>query len=125
MARKSVLAIGIDPAFADLTALAGLTPQLVASYLDAQIEQVRALGFEVESCLIDLGDTAEAVAAAALTSRSFDCVVIGAGLRQPALQLLLFERIINLVHALAPNAKICFNSNPADTAAAVQRWIQP
>jgi hypothetical protein len=39
--------------------------------------------------------------------------------------LLLFEKIINLVHALAPNAKICFNSNPADSAAAVQRWIAP
>ena len=115
MARKSVLAIGIDPAFADFTTLSGLTPELVRSYIDAQIEQVRALGYDVESCLIDLGDTAEAMAAA-LSSKPFDCVVIGAGLRQPRSQLLLFEKVINLVHALAPNAKICFNSNPADTA---------
>lgn len=125
MAKKSVLAIGIDPAFADFTTLSGLTPELIRSYIDAQIEQVRALGYEVESCLIDLGDTAEAVAASALTSKSFDCVMIGAGLRQPAPQLLLFEKIINLVHAFAPKAKICFNSNPADTAAAVQRWVSP
>jgi hypothetical protein len=125
MAKKSVLAIGIDPAVADFTTLPGLTPELVRNYIDAQIEQVQALGYDVESCLIDLGDTAEAVAAAALKSKPFDCVVIGAGLRQPAPQLLPFERIINLVHALAPNAKICFNSNPADTAAAVQRWIKP
>jgi hypothetical protein len=105
MARKSVLAIGIDPAFADFTTLSGLTPELVRSYIDAQIEQVRALGYDVESCLIDLGDTAEAMAAAALSSKPFDCVVIGAGLRQPQSQLLLFEKLINLVHALAPNAK--------------------
>jgi hypothetical protein len=124
MARKSVLAIGVDPAFADFTTLSGLTPELVRSYIDAQIEQVRALGYDVESCLIDLGDTAEAMAAA-LSSKPFDCVVIGAGLRQPRSQLLLFEKVINLVHALAPNAKICFNSNPADTAEAVRRWIQP
>jgi hypothetical protein len=75
--------------------------------------------------LIDLGETAEAVTTQALRSRRFDCVVIGAGLREPAPQLLLFERIINLVHALAPEAKICFNTTPADTAAAVQRWIAP
>jgi hypothetical protein len=125
MAKRSVLAIGVDPAVADFTTLSGLTPELVRSYIDAQIEQVRALGYDVDSCLIDLGDTAEATAAAALSSKSFDCVVIGAGLRQPQSQLLLFEKIINLVHALAPNAKICFNSNPADTAEAVQRWLKP
>jgi hypothetical protein len=82
-------------------------------------------GYDTVSCLIDLGETAEAVTAAALRTKRFDCVVIGAGLRQPAPQLLLFEKIINLVHALAPDAKICFNTNPADTAAAVQRWIRP
>jgi hypothetical protein len=37
----------------------------------------------------------------------------------------LFETIINLVHALAPEARICFNTTPADTAEAVQRWIEP
>jgi formylmethanofuran dehydrogenase subunit B len=82
------------------------------------------LGYDAASCLIDLGNTAEQVAATALKSKDFDCVVIGAGLREPAARLLLFERIINLVHALAPAAKICFNTNPADTAEAVQRWIR-
>ena len=93
------------------------------SYVDAQIERVRALGYDVTSCLIDLGDTAEAVSAQALKSRDFDCVLIGAGLRQPPERLLLFERIINLIHRLAPNASICFNTTPADTAEAVRRWI--
>jgi hypothetical protein len=39
--------------------------------------------------------------------------------------LLLFEKIINLVHSLAPAASICFNTNPANTVQAVQRWISP
>jgi hypothetical protein len=30
---------------------------------------------------------------------------------------------LNLVHAQQPNAKLCFNSNPADTLDAVRRWI--
>jgi hypothetical protein len=125
MAKKTVLAIGIEPAFADLAALPQLTPELVRSYIDAQIARLRELGFEADGCLIDLGDTAEAVATMALRSKRYDCVVIGAGLRQPAAQLLLFEKIINLVHGFAPDAKICFNSTPADTAEAVQRWIEP
>jgi hypothetical protein len=125
MRKKAVLAIGIDPACADLSAFPQLVPELVRNYIEGQIEALRSLGFDVATCLIDLGETAEAVTTQALRSRRFDCVVIGAGLREPAPQLLLFERIINLVHALAPEAKICFNTTPADTAAAVQRWIAP
>ena len=100
------------------------TPELVKSYIDTQIENLNLSGYSAVSCLIDLGETAEEVAARALKSRKFDCVVIGAGLRQPASQLLLFEKMINLVHALAPAAKICFNTTPADTVHAVQRWVR-
>jgi len=125
MAKKTVLAIGIDPSVLDFSAFPGLTVELFRNYIDAQIEQLRSLGFEAESCLIDLGDTAEAVAAAALRSRPLDCVVIGAGLREPPERLPLFEKIINLVHTLAPEATICFNTTPADTAEAVLRWLAP
>jgi hypothetical protein len=50
--------------------------------------------------------------------------VIGAGLREPPERLLLFEKIINLVHMLAPQSRIAFNTTPADTAEAAQRWIE-
>jgi hypothetical protein len=123
MTKKSVLAIGLDPAFVDFSAFPNLTPELVRHYIDAQIEQLRTAGFDTASCLTDLGDTAEGVVAKALESRSFDCVVIGAGLREPKPRLLLFEKILNLIHALAPDAKICFNTNPSDTLEAVHRWI--
>jgi hypothetical protein len=119
-----VIAIGLDPSVVDYSAMPQFTPQTFQSYIEAQIERVRSLGYDVTSCLIDLGDTAEAVTAAALNSQRFDCVLIGAGLRQ-ADRLLLFEKIINLVHRLAPQANICFNTTPADTAEAVQRWIAP
>ena len=125
MAKKRVLAIGIEPTQADFSAAPELNPDLVRACIRAQIEQLRALGFDAEICLIDLGDTAEQVATSALRAKPFDCVVIGAGLRLPAPQLPLFEKIINLVHAFAPAASICFNTNPADTAEAVGRWIKP
>src|SRR5262245_1168212 len=111
---KRVLALGLDPSFADFTQLPNLTPDLVRAFIDAQVDRLRGLGYAVDSCLVDLGETAEAVTARHLDSQDFDCVMIGAGLRAPA-QLLLFEKLLNLVHARAPNARICFNTTPADT----------
>ena len=118
----SVLALGLDPSIVDLSASPGVTPELVRAFIDSQLDRLRQLGYEVFSCLVDSGETAEAVTATHLRSRSYDCVVVGAGLRAPE-RLLLFEKLLNLVHAHAPQAKICFNTNPADTAEAVQRWV--
>ena len=125
MAKKTVLAIGIDPALVDSGALPGYSPDLLRIYIDSQIERLRSLGYDARSCLIDLGNTVEAVVAKALRSKQLDCVVIGAGLRQPPERLHLFETVLNLAHALAPDARICFNTTPADTAEAVQRWVEP
>ena len=125
MAKKKVLAIGIDPAFVDFSLLPQFTPEVFRHYIESQIERVAAGGYDVTSCLIDRGDTAEAVIVSALTKDSFDAVLIGAGLRQPGDVLLLFEKVVNLVHRLAPNACICFNTTPADSLEAVQRWLDP
>lgn len=118
----SVLALGLDPSFVDPKAMGGLSPELVRGFIEAQLERIRGLGYEVTGCLVDLGNTAEAVLRSQLSKRSFDCVLIGAGLRAPE-QLLLFEKLLNVVHAEAPGAKICFNNTPADSAEAVQRWV--
>jgi hypothetical protein len=37
MAKKSVLATGIEPVFADLTGFPQFTPELIRSYIDSQI----------------------------------------------------------------------------------------
>jgi hypothetical protein len=118
-----VLALGVDPKFVDPAAVGGASPELVRAYLDAELERVRAAGFEVDTCLVDSGATAEAVLQRALAARDVDCVLIGAGLRAEPSLLLLFEKLLNVVHAAAPGAKICFNSSPADSTAAVRRWL--
>jgi hypothetical protein len=120
----SVLALGLDPRFVAFRSMPNLTPELVRAYLDTQVQQIRALGYEVESCLVDSGETAEAALDEIVRARKFDCVMIGAGLRA-AEHLLLFEKLLNLIHMRLPNAKICFNTKPAESAAAVQRWVQP
>jgi len=118
----SVLALGLDPVFADYTKMPGLTPELVRAFIDSQLARLSDSGYEVESCLVDLGETAEAETASRLRKRRFDCVMIGAGLRAPP-QLLLLEKLLNLIHAEALQAKICFNTSPADTVEAVRRWV--
>ncbi len=117
----AVLALGLDPTFVAIPESPSLTPDLVRAFIEWQLERLRASGYEVISCLVDVGDTAEAVTMEVLKSREFDCVVIGAGLREPV-HLLLFEKLLNLIHAHAPGAKLCFNTSPKDTLEAVRRW---
>jgi len=74
-------------------------------------------------CLTDFGETAEAVVRDQLEQKRFDYIVIGAGIRTIAGNFLLFEKLINVVHAHAPQAKLCFNTGPTDTVEAVQRWL--
>lgn len=92
------------------------------AFLEARLDRMRALGFEVVGCLLDGGDVAEDAVARLLKERQFDCVMTGAGLRDSR-WLLLFEKVINVIHAPAPRARISFNTTPADTAEAVQRCL--
>ena len=98
----------------------GLMPELVRTYLDSQVQRIRALGYDVDSCYVDSGATAEAVLKDTLSKREYDCVMIGAGLRTSD-RLILFEKLLNIVHRHAPSARICFNTTPADSAEAVHR----
>src|ERR1700735_5934143 len=100
----TVLALGLDPAFVEIPGHPELTPEVVRAFIEAQLEKLRALGYVVESCLVDLGKTAEATTSKHLRARQFDCVMFGAGLRDPRM-LLLFEKLINVVHEQAPHAK--------------------
>jgi hypothetical protein len=120
--KASVLALGLDPACVDLGEAPQLAPDVVRAFIDSQLERVRSLGYGVRTCLVAPGEAAEATVARHLREGRFDCVLFGAGLRAPE-HLLLFEKLLNLVHAQAPGAKLCFNSTPSDSAEAVQRWV--
>ena len=126
--KKKVLVIGIDPQLIDFTsqefaAFPGLTAEKIEAGITGSIRQLNELGYHAELCWTDFGDTAMIVLEKHLKKEPFDCVVIGAGIRVPAMNFLLFEKMINQIHKYAPKASICFNTNPQDTVAAVQRWI--
>ena len=118
----AVLALGLDPVFVDPKAMGGYSPVMVRAFIDSHLDRVRAAGYEVENCLVDLGETAATVLSEKLRERSFDCVLIGAGLRAPE-HSMLFEKLLNAVHSLATQAKICFNTTPGDSLEAVRRWV--
>jgi hypothetical protein len=122
-AGKRVLVIGFEPTLLDYTTIPDLDAAKVMAGLKADETRLRNLGYEVELCLHDLGETAEAVVRDRLMQKQFDCIVIGAGVRTIPKYFILFEKLINVVHEDAPRAKLCFNTKPSDTAEAVQRWI--
>ena len=126
VARAHVLLVGLDPDIVDYTKspVPGLTAVKVRNAVEADIAKLETLGYSVKSLYVDDGKTAEAVLTEALAAGGFDCIMIGAGLRVVPPYFLLFEKLINVIHRHAPvSTKLCFNSNPTDTAEAVKRWV--
>jgi len=120
---KSVLIIGFEPTLLDYSTIPDLDAAKVMGQLKADEAHLQGLGYEVDFCLTDLGETAGAFVLDRLRRKQFDCIVIGAGVRTIPKYFILFEKLINVVHEHAPQAKLCFNTKPSDTAEAVQRWI--
>ena len=122
---KRVLLVGWEPSVVDFSKVPGLdlNEEKLRRQLTADRDRLMAAGYEVDWCYLDSGETAERMVNEALQAKDYDCVMVGAGVRLPPDYLLTFEKLVNLIHRNAPNAHLCFNSNPADTAVAVQRWI--
>ena len=124
--KKSVLVIGLDPTLIDFSQpgyAPGMDATKVLTGLQASEDELTRLGYRVQLCLTDFGETAEAVVQSQLKQTRFDCILIGAGVRTNPSNFMLFEKLVNVVHAHAPQARLCFNTLPNDTAAAVQRWL--
>lgn len=125
-ARRFVLLVGLTPSAVDFSKVPGLDEARLTAGLAAALAEVRAAGFDAEWCLTEAAwASAGAAVSAALAARRPDAVMIGAGIRAIPDHFLLFERIVNLVHAAAPGAKLCFNTSPDSTLAAIRRWLDP
>lgn len=121
---KKILLIGLSPSVVDVAALPpGMDRARLGASLAAEEASLRDIGFDAHWCLTDRGETAEAVVRAELEAHAYDLILVGAGVRVFPENFVLFEKLINVIHAHAPGAKICFNTNPRDTKEAVLRWI--
>ena len=126
MKTKKVLIVGIDPFLIDFSteefaAFPGLTATKVEAGVKGSIQQLNQIGYEADLCWIDFGLTAANVLEKKIKQHVFDIVLIGAGIRVPEKNFLLFEELLNVIHEHASKAKICFNTNPGDTVSAIER----
>jgi hypothetical protein len=121
-----ILLVGYDPEtvdFSDPALPPGMTIEKIRAGLAVALEQFAARGWEAEVGLIRPDETAGPTVEHQLASKSYDCVVIGAGVRLPPRSLALFEAVVNAVHKAAPGAAIAFNTRPDDSADAAARWL--
>lgn len=122
-----VLFVGQQPETVDFSDPA-LPPGFNAQKINAGIAigkaKIEERGWNANLCMIPPDETAGPLLEKQLKSASYDCVVIGGGLRLPPKSLLLFETVVNAVHRAAPNAAIAFNTGPEDTADAAARWLK-
>ena len=124
--EKSVLVVGLDPTLIDFSQPGyppGMSTAKVLAGMKSSEDELTLLGYGVDTCLTDFGETAVAVVQTQLEQKRFDCVLIGAGVRTNPSHLMLFEQLINVVHEHAPQAKLCFNRLPSDIGEAVKRWL--
>ena len=121
-----ILLLGYDPEtvdFSDPALPLGMTVEKVHAGIAVALKQFAQRGWEYDVCFIRPDETAGPTVEQLLSSTSYDCVVIGAGVRLPPQRLAIFEAVLNAVHKAAPGAAIAFNTRPEDSAEAAARWL--
>ena len=118
-----VLLIGIAPEAVDTSdpdIPADTTQEKIAAGIGTTMADMRSRGCEGRFCSILPDDSAEAAIIECL-SESWDCIVIGGGIRMPKANLAQFERVVNTIGRAAPGTPIAFNTEPGDSADAAHR----
>ncbi len=123
---KKFLIIGIDPEavdYSDPNVPVGMTAEkLFADLADTQ-KQFADQGDHVDICAIQLDGSAEATVTAQLARSTYDCILIGGGIRKRDENLEMFERIINSIRRHAPSTPIGFVNGPQDSPKAAARIL--
>src|SRR6266851_5624477 len=121
-----ILLVGYDPEtvdFSDPALPPGMTAEKVHAGIAFVLKQFAERGWEAEVGLIRPDETAGPTVERQLASKSYDCVVIGAGVPLPPRGLALFEAVVNAVRKAAPGAAIAFNTIPHDSDQAAGRCL--
>ncbi len=122
-----VLLLGYDPEtvdFSDPALPPGMSVEKVHAGIAVALKQFAERGWESDVGFIRPDESVGSTVEHLLTSKSYDCVVVGAGVRLPPRRLGDFEAVINAVHKAAPRAAIAFNTRPDDSAEAAGRWLK-
>lgn len=121
-----VLFVGQTPEtvdFSDPALPPGFNAEKIHAGIAVGMSKLTERGWRADECMITPDEAGLATLEKQLTSTGYDCVVIGGGMRLPPRGLVMFEKVVNLVHKAAPGAAIAFNTRPEDTAEAAARWL--
>ena len=121
-----VLFVGQTPETVDYSDPAlppGLNAEKIQAGIDVAAAKIAERGWVGDICNIAPDDDGIATLEKQLASATYDCVVVGGGLRLPPKGLLMFETVVNSIHKSAPASTIAFNTRPEDTAEAADRWV--
>jgi hypothetical protein len=124
---RRVLFVGQEPETVDFTDPAlppGFDAEKIRAGIAIGLQQMTERGWHADLCLVRPDATAGFALERQLATMTYDCVVIGGGIRIPPKTLLLFEILVNVVHKAAPHASIAFNTRPEDTGDAAARWFK-
>jgi hypothetical protein len=102
----------------------GMNAEKIHAGVAVALKQMAERGWHVDLCLLQPDETAGPDVERRLKAQTYDCVVIGAGIRLPPHSLWMFEGVINAVHRAAPGTPIAFNTRPEDSADAAARWLK-
>ena len=112
----------VDFESADFSQFKGLTKEGLTKANSDNVAGLRAAGYEVDNCLIGTGEAGAEKARTWLATKSYDAVLIGAGVRLVAANTLLFEAIVNAAHAFNPDCRFVFNYSATSTPDDIRRW---
>jgi hypothetical protein len=121
-----ILLVGYDPDtvdFSDPALPPGMTAEKIRAGIAVALKQFAERRWDADVGFIRPDHTAGPTLERRLASTTYDCVVIGAGVRLPPRRLELFETVINAIHKAAPAVTIAFNTRPEDSAEAAARWV--
>jgi len=127
MHTTRVLFVGQAPDTVDFTDPAlppGFNAEKIQAGIDIAAAKIAERGWAGDLCMITPDTAGVATLEKQLAGATYDCVVIGGGMRLPPKGLLLFERVVDAIHKGAPGSAIAFNTHPEDTAEAAARWLK-
>src|SRR5471032_1735036 len=114
-----ILFVGQKPEtvdFSDPSLPPGFNAEKINAGIAVAVARIAERGWQGDICMITPDAAGSTMMKKALSEASYDCVVIGGGLRIPPKSLSLFETVVNVIHRAAPTAAIAFNTQPEDTA---------
>ncbi|MGD1978389.1 MAG: hypothetical protein PVJ98_03280 [Akkermansiaceae bacterium] len=121
--KGKIVMIGLKSSAVDFEKWPDLTVEKLEAAFSAIEAELSGAGYDPLWCLIGPGEEDLEIIKRTLREETPDLVMVGAGVRLDPDQFLLFEKVVNVIHEEAPQAKIAFNTDPFDTVQAVDRWL--